>query len=260
MKVIPLQSGSKGNCYFVESGETKLLIDAGISMRQATLRMQSHNRDIQDATGLFITHDHSDHCRYVSDFGKRLNIPVHLTQKTYNVLSSPYRKSKKLNSSVQVRCFKAGETLQVGELKLHSIPTPHDAADGVAYILENELHRVGVLTDLGHAFAGLRDVLQSLDAVIIESNYDESLLNSSPYPEFLKQRIRGDGGHLSNEDSAKLLHHYGSPHLQWACLCHLSDENNCPDTAIRTHQNWLGEDFPLHVAKRHQVSNVLEVE
>ena len=256
MLIIPLQSGSKGNCYYIESDETKILVDAGITIRQARLRLEHHDKDLDSVTDLLVTHDHSDHCRYLADYSRRLNVRVHATKPTLNAIA---RRPKSTGTINNASCFQAGESLTVGDLKVHSIPTPHDAADGVAFVLENESHRVGILTDLGHAFAGLREVLQSLDAVIIESNYDEEMLRSGPYPEFLKQRIRGSGGHLSNEDSAKLIHTATNERLKWVCLCHLSDENNCPDTAIRTHQQWLGEDYPLHIAKRHEVSEVLEL-
>ena len=255
MLVIPLQSGSKGNCFYFEAGESKFLIDAGITIRQATQRLNSHGRDLSKVSALFVTHDHSDHSRYVVDYAKRLNITVHLTERTLQTVNRYSKKGPVPNAT----CFQAGESLCIGDIQIHSIPTPHDAVDGVAYVVEHENRRVGVLTDLGHVFSGLREVLQSLDAVIIESNYDESMLNIGPYPEFLKRRIRGNGGHLSNEDSAKLIHENAAERLQWICLCHLSDENNCPDTAIRTHQVWLGEDYPIYVAKRHQVSEIMRL-
>ena len=118
---------------------------------------------------------------------------------------------------------------------------------------------MGILTDLGHAFQGLKDVLQSLDAVIIESNYDQEMLESGPYPEHLKRRIKGEGGHLSNEDSAILLKRFASERLKWACLCHLSEENNEPDRARAIHDEILDGKFPIHVASRYDVSEVYEL-
>ncbi len=126
-------------------------------------------------------------------------------------------------------------------------------------MIEDHQHRVGILTDLGHAFDGLRSVLGSLDAVVLESNYDEALLENGSYPEFLKRRIRGPGGHLSNQEAAQLLHRHAGEQLQWICLCHLSGENNCPDVAIRTHQNWVGDDHPIFIAERQAVSRAMRV-
>jgi phosphoribosyl 1,2-cyclic phosphodiesterase len=115
------------------------------------------------------------------------------------------------------------------------------------------------LTDLGHVFEGLKEVLQSLDAVIIESNYDSQMLETGPYSESLKRRISGAGGHLSNEDTATLLRDVNSQRLRWACLCHLSEENNCPNRARKTHQNIVGNDLTIHVADRYGTSDVFEV-
>lgn len=255
MEVIPLQSGSKGNCYFVESADTRLLVDAGISPRQTVLRLAAHDRDIERIDGLIITHDHSDHCRYAGDLCHRFGLPVHLTARTLAALKPQTRELIEPASN----CFEAGESFSLGDFLVHSIPTPHDAADSVAYVLESTGQRLGILTDLGHAFGGLRDVLASLDAVVIESNYDDQMLDSSPYPDFLKRRIKGKGGHLSNEEAARLLHHHASQRLQWVCLCHLSGENNCPDLARETHQRWLGPTVPLFVADRSQASSPMKL-
>ena len=255
MKVIPLQSGSSGNCFFVETGQNRILIDAGISPKQISWRLQQHGRDIHGVDAVLVTHDHSDHSRYVGGLCGRFELPLYITAKTRLAIE----KGGSLPDHLTVNTFRAGESFEIGDLQVHSIPTPHDAIDGVAFVVEHDDKRLGILTDLGHVFGGLREVLQSLDAVIIESNYDEDLLNSGPYPEFLKRRIRGRGGHLSNVDSARLLHQSGTDRLQWVCLCHLSEENNSPDTAVRIHQNWLGEEYPIYVARRREVSDVLAI-
>ena len=238
----------------MEAGETRVLIDAGISPRQVALRLQQKHCSPDNIDALLLTHDHSDHARYVAKVCRRFQLPLYATAKTRSAIT----RNQTLDS-VTVNCFSAGDSFVVGDLMIHSVPTPHDAIDGVAYVLEHEDCRLGVLTDLGHVFHGLREVLESLDAVIIESNYDEDMLDTGPYPEFLKQRIRGKGGHLSNLDSAKLLHQCGTDKLQWICLCHLSEENNSTDTAIRVHQNWLGEQYPIYVARRRDASSIMKL-
>lgn len=255
MKVLPLQSGSSGNCFYVETDRTRILIDAGISPRQTSGRLQRHGRDIHSIDAVLLTHDHSDHSRYVSKVCGRFDLPLYVTQKTFSAIE----RKQDFPQSLEINRFKAGQSFQVGDLQIHSIPTPHDAIDGVAFVVEHESKRLGVLTDLGHAFNGLREILESLDAVIIESNYDDSLLDEGPYPEFLKRRIRGQGGHLSNLDSARLLHQGATERMQWICLCHLSEKNNSVETAIRIHQNWLGEQYPIYVARRKEASEVLEL-
>jgi phosphoribosyl 1,2-cyclic phosphodiesterase len=144
-------------------------------------------------------------------------------------------------------------------VRVQTIATPHDGADGVVFIVEHADQRIGILTDLGHVFPGLRDVLLSLDGVVIESNYDVNMLENGSYPERVKKRIRGKGGHLSNEEAADLLS--GTllfKRLKWACLCHLSEENNSPTKALATHRRRLGDSITLHVASRYGASEVME--
>ena len=262
MKVISLQSGSNGNCFYVETQDVRLLIDAGISARQAELRLAEHGREIRDVDALLITHDHSDHAKSMGVFQRKFGMPVYVTRRTL-AASQRYLKVSKME---RVRIFAAGSSISFGNVIVHSIPTPHDSAEGLAYVVEDQQHRVGILTDLGHAFDGLRDVLQSLDAVIIESNYDHRMLRDGCYPQRLKKRISGSGGHLSNDDSALLLKEALQqaedseyPRLQWACLCHLSEDNNCPEKAVQTHRDTLGEDFPIYVAARDGVGPIMEL-
>ena len=255
MKVISLQSGSNGNCFYVETGQVRLLFDAGISARIAEQRLASHGRDIRQVDALFITHDHSDHTRSLGVFQRKYQIPVYVTRKTLAAVN----RSARPGAMEQIRFFRAGDVCSVGGVQVHSVPTPHDSVDGVAFVVEDGQHRVGILTDLGHVFDGLREILQSLDAVVIESNYDEAMLESGPYPFYLKRRIRGSGGHISNREAAQLLSQYTSDRLKWACLCHLSEENNCPEVALRTHQQWLGDDVCLYIADRHCSVELMEL-
>ena len=255
MKVVSLQSGSNGNCFYVESGDTRLLFDAGISGKKAQERLAQHGRDIRDVDALFISHDHSDHTKAMGVFQRKFGMPIYITPRTLAAVNR-YQSIGKLQ---RVCLFSAGSSKSFGNVTVHSIPTPHDSVDGVAFVVEDNTHRVGILTDLGHAFEGLKEVLQSLDAVVIESNYDQEMLESGPYPAHLKRRIRGEGGHLSNEDSAILLKRFTSERLKWACLCHLSEENNEPDRAKATHDEILQGRIPIYVASRNGASEVYEL-
>ena len=143
-------------------------------------------------------------------------------------------------------------------MAIETIPTPHDGVDGVAVVIDDGRKRLGVLTDLGHVFADLPAVLGSLDAVLLESNYDPRMLAEGDYPPFLRKRIAGPGGHLSNVEAAELLARVNG-RLAWACLAHLSQENNRPELALRTHRKILGRPLPLYVASRHEALGVLEV-
>ena len=254
MKVVSLQSGSNGNCFFVESGDVSLVFDAGISGKQAEARLASHGREIREAAGLFISHDHSDHTRGMGVFSRKFDLPIYITRRTLNAVSR-----QKLGQLNRIRLFAAGDSISFGGVTVHTVPTPHDSVDGVAFVVEDHESRVGILTDLGHVFEGLKEVLESLDAVVIESNYDSQMLANGPYSESLKQRISGVGGHLSNEDSANLLKVANTDRLKWACLCHLSEENNDPNRAREIHQQILGDDLTIHVADRYGSSDVFEV-
>jgi phosphoribosyl 1,2-cyclic phosphodiesterase len=255
MKVITLQSGSNGNCIYVEAGGCRLLVDAGISGKQAELRLAEHGRSIRDVDAVLISHDHSDHAKCIGVFQRKFSLPVYVTAKTLGAAQS----RQALGELGEVRPFVAGDRLALDGLSVQTIPTPHDGIDGVAFVLDDGRRRLGVLTDLGHPFAGLGEVIASLDAVLLESNYDPEMLAGGVYPEFLKRRIAGLGGHISNDESAELIKAWASPKLQWVCLAHLSEQNNDPDLALAAHRRTVGESLEMIVASRYRVGDVLEV-
>ena len=159
----------------------------------------------------------------------------------------------------EIRTFVPGESLQLGGLTVETIPTPHDSVDSVGFVFDDGRDRLGVLTDLGHVFDDLTEVVHSLDAVLLESNYDPDMLAVGPYPEHLKQRIRGPGGHLSNHEAATLLQAAFQSRLRWACLAHLSEQNNEPQLALDTHRQIIGNGNSVTVASRYSVSPLQEV-
>ena len=254
MKIISLQSGSNGNCFYVETDGVRLLVDAGISGVQAEQRLAAHGRHIGDVDGLLISHDHRDHSRCLGIYQRKYGLPVYITGRTLAAV----RAYTKVGAVRDVRDFQAGATLQFGRVTVETVPTPHDAADGVGFIIDDGLRRLGILTDLGHVFGALPDVIASLDAVVLESNFDPDMLANGPYPAFLQERIRGPHGHLSNIEAAELLG-AGGRRLQWACLAHLSEDNNTPAVALRTHREVLGQQLALYVASRYEASEVFEV-
>jgi phosphoribosyl 1,2-cyclic phosphodiesterase len=255
MRIISLQSGSNGNCIYVEAGDISLLFDAGISGTQVRERLAQHGRDVGRVAGLVISHDHSDHCRSMGIYQRKFGLPVYVTAETFRAASARYR----LGEIDDVRRFHAGTTLRFNGVRVETIPTPHDGVDGVAFVIDDGRRRLGILTDLGHVFGELDAIIRSLDAVLLESNYDPEMLACGLYPEFLKRRIRGPHGHLSNVEAAELLLDSATKRLQWACLGHLSHDNNSPAVALATHRKILGSRLPLHVATRYQASEVMEV-
>jgi phosphoribosyl 1,2-cyclic phosphodiesterase len=255
MRIISLQSGSNGNSIYVEAGDARLLFDAGISGLQAQQRLAVHDRDIRDVDAVVISHDHSDHCRSLGIYQRKFGLPVHVTASTLAAAGGRYR----LGKLGAIRHFVAGETMRFGDVLIETVPTPHDGADGVAFVVDDGRHRLGIFTDLGHVFDGLADVIGSLDGVLLESNYDPQLLAGGPYPQFLKERIAGLGGHLSNVECARLLGEAANGRLQWACLGHLSEQNNEPELALRTHRRILGDRLPLYVASRYFATEAIDI-
>jgi phosphoribosyl 1,2-cyclic phosphodiesterase len=196
MKVISLQSGSNGNCIYVEAGGVKLLFDAGINAREVEGRLALHGRDVESVDAVLVSHDHVDHSRSMGILQRTFHLPIYATSKTYGMA-----KRFALGEIGDLRHFQSGETVKFGNVVVETIPTPHDAEDGVVFVVDDGKHRLGILTDLGHVFTGLADVIASLDAVLLESNYDPDLLTNCSRPEWLKKRIAGPGGHISNFDA-----------------------------------------------------------
>ena len=252
MVTFPLQSGSNGNCIYVEAEGIRLLLDAGISGKQAALRLAAHDREIRDVDALILSHDHGDHTRCAGIYQRKFGLPIYVTRPTLAACEWA------LGRIDDVRPFTAGATLEFGGVRVHTIRTPHDGVDGVAFIVEAEGRRLAILTDLGHPFDALADVLGSADAAYLESNYDPQMLATGWYPEFLKRRIRGDGGHLSNAEAAELVRRCGT-HMQWVTLSHLSENNNTPALAAETFHEVVGKDLPCHVASRYEVGEPREV-
>jgi len=253
MITFSLQSGSNGNAIYVEADGVRLLFDAGISGRQAALRMAAHGRDIREVDALILSHDHADHTRCAGIYQRKYGLPIHLTRKTHLHIR-PF-----LQPIKTVREFTAGETIDFASVRVHTIPTPHDAVDGVAFVVECEGKRLGILTDLGHPFEGLRRVLETCHAAYLESNHDVHMLINGLYPQWLKDRVAGPAGHLSNDQAAELLHCCGRHRPRWVALAHLSQENNTPELALDTAHRALGRSYPFSVASRHEVSPILEV-
>ena len=248
MEVITLQSGSAGNCVFVRSGETRVLFDSGISGSKAESRLAEYGYDIRDCNALVLSHEHWDHISSVGVFHRKFGLPVYANSRTWNAT----RSKPSVGCIGSPNHFVSGEPFQIGSLRIEPMRTPHDAIDGVCFVIEDAQsgQRFGLLTDLGHVFTGLQKVIGTLDAVLIESNYDDEMLRHGFYPQHLKNRIAGKAGHLSNDDAAQLLSECHAGQLQWVCLGHLSEHNNSPDVALATHRDRHGDRFAIFCADR----------
>jgi phosphoribosyl 1,2-cyclic phosphodiesterase len=199
-------------------------------MRSTKRFLARINEDIESIDGVLITHDHRDHIRSVEIFSRRFGLNIHATRKTLSAASHIIRPIQ----NERLRYFESGDRFEIGELRVQSVPIPHDAADTVGYVIEGGEKRLGIFTDLGEICTGLSDIASSLDVMMLEANYDETMLETSHYPLFLKRRIRGPYGHLSNADAATFLRDYPSARLGTVILSHRSEENNSPDVTIDT--------------------------
>lgn len=256
MEIITLQSGSSGNCVFVRSGDTRILFDAGISGIKAKSRLAEFGYDIHDCDALILSHEHSDHISGVGVFHRKFGLPVYANQRTWNAT-----RAKPSTGCIGLPYhFVTGQPFQIGSLRIETYRTPHDAIEGVCFVIEDVAsgQRFGLLTDLGHVFAGLHDIINTLDAVLIESNYDDAMLRYGPYPQHLKNRISGKGGHISNDDAAQLLDACDARRMQWVCLGHLSAHNNSPDVALDTHRERHGDRYSIFCADRDGATQLPE--
>ena len=252
MRVIALQSGSKGNCIYLEADNVRVLFDAGISGKRAQERLAYFHIDIRSIDALLISHDHIDHVSCAGVFNRKFGIPLWITQKTFKAASS------RIGEVKQVNYFTSGETIHFDGLNIETIKTPHDAVDGVCFVADDGKKRFGVCTDLGCVFNELPSVVQSVNGLLLESNYDPIMLRYGDYPPELQDRIRSSHGHLSNEEAAELLLHYGQ-NLETVMLGHISENNNTERQVVSTHKKILGKNFRAELAHYRTNSNCVYI-
>jgi phosphoribosyl 1,2-cyclic phosphodiesterase len=239
-----LASGSKGNAIFVSSARTRILVDAGLNGRETIDRLQMTRRMIRPQA-LLVSHEHIDHVRGLGVLSRRFDLPAYLTQGTLSRLPAS------AGRPVWAEVIRDGQPFMVGDLCVTAFKVPHDASEPVGFVIEHNGLRLGICTDLGTCTEAVERHLQGCQALIIEANHDPDLLWNGPYPGFLKQRVAGRYGHLSNRQTCDLL---GSLHhctLQTVVLAHLSEVNNTPAlvqhemTRLRAAPQWASVRFEL---------------
>ena len=221
-------SGSRGNSLLVESGDVRLLIDAGFSGRDLERRLAAVQVEPASISALLVTHDHGDHTRGMGVFARRWGTPLYLTAPTRAACA------RLLNGTERVHEYRSSEPVSFGTLVVEPFLTVHDAVDPVAVTVTETAtgEKLGIATDLGRATATVRHALRGCDLLLLEANHDEILLRDGPYPWSVKARIGGSHGHLSNRAAAELavdLYHAG---LAAVVLAHLSDSANEPGLAL----------------------------
>ncbi len=237
-----LGSGSSGNCSYLETGETRLLVDAGFSLRQIRERLASISRVPENLTGILVTHEHIDHVAGLEMLTRKLGIPVYCNRLTHEEIQLEQ------NFKFEARIFATGSSFEVGDILVDTFSIPHDAQDPVGFLVRTPTANVGFLTDLGHATNLVLERIRPAHALLLESNHDVKMLQDCPRrPWSLKQRILGRHGHLSNEAAAQAAQEIMSAGLRHLYLGHLSSECNRPEIAMRVMTERLEKIGAAHV-------------
>ena len=221
-----LGSGSSGNAAYLETGDTRLLVDCGFSARQIKQRLATINRIPDRLDGILITHEHTDHVAGLKHLAAKLGIPIYCNRHTSEEISRIHE------TAFDFRLFDTGQSFEVGEVGVDTFSVPHDAIDPVGFLLHTPKGRIGVLTDLGHGTRLVADRVRTANVLLLETNHDVDLLRDCPHrPWHLKQRIMGRHGHLSNEGAAEFAETFLHADLHHIFCVHLSGECNTPELA-----------------------------
>jgi phosphoribosyl 1,2-cyclic phosphodiesterase len=222
--ITSLNSGSNGNCYYVGNGQEAVLVDAGLSCRETEIRMTRLGLSMDKVKAIFISHEHTDHIRGLEALSRKYQLPVYITPKT--------KQYGRLNlDSHLVQSFQAYEPVLIGGLSVTAFPKWHDASDPHSFTVDFEGIKVGVFTDIGAPCENVTAFFEQCDAIFLEANYDDELLEQGYYPQHLKRRIRGNKGHMSNKQALDLFIAHKPPFMRLVLLSHLSKDNNSPQLA-----------------------------
>jgi phosphoribosyl 1,2-cyclic phosphodiesterase len=246
MKVWVLGSGSSGNAVLLESGDTRVLVDAGFGPRTLARRIKLAGVDAASIAACIITHDHSDHVGGAAKAAERWGWQLFATEGTVSAVDL---------GETPVTTFASGDTLRVGSFEIQTVATPHDAAEPIGLVatsIDNGA-RAAICYDIGFASDGVRALCDAVDVLVLEANHDEGMLWAGPYPPWLCQRIAGKKGHLSNRAAAAVARDAVTPQLAHVVLAHLSETNNSPALADRTVRSALRKTaFKGRLSTSHQ--------
>ncbi|UEG50719.1 MBL fold metallo-hydrolase [Ferruginibacter lapsinanis] len=250
LHITSLNSGSNGNCYYVGNATDAVLIDVGISCRETEIRMKQLGLSLKTIKAIFVSHEHTDHIKGVSTLAHKYSVPVYITDATAK--NGP-RLIKHLSKP-----FIADQPVTVGNLEITGFTKQHDAADPHSFIIRHNEITVGVFTDIGTVCKQVIRYFKQCHAVFLEANYDETLLENGGYPIYLKNRIRGGQGHLSNKEALELFIEHRPSFMTHLLLSHLSKDNNSPQLAEELFKKHAG-DTNIIVASRYQATDVITI-
>ena len=254
LKFVSLGSGSSGNCYFLYTENGGLMIDVGIGVRALKKHFHDYGLSLPQIKCILLTHDHADHVKSVGSISHDYKLPVYTTAKVHRGILNNYCVRHKIESNL-ARVIEKGTTFTLGDFQITPFDVPHDSADNVGYKIVCEGVVFCLITDIGH-----------VNYLVLEANHDVEMLLGGTYPAYLKSRILGEKGHLSNKECGEVLAKNATPRLRQVWLCHLSEENNHPELArktveqvLREHGIIAGVDFMVEVLKRKSPTGIYEL-
>lgn len=262
LRFISFGSGSSGNCYMLFTDTEALLIDVGVGSRILKKHLRDRGLCFPSKTYILVTHDHADHVKNVGSLSNDKQFNVYTTQLVHRGIDHNYSIRHKVKA--ELRCYvEVDKTYEIGSFAVTPFSVPHDSTDCVGYEIKYRDIVFSIITDVGHVTERIKQVISSANYLVIESNHDEEMLHSGPYPAVLKARVASSIGHLSNKDCGEALAENATPILRHVWLCHLSEENNHPELARKTVESILrdrgivvGVDFILDVLKRKVPSEI----
>ena len=252
LQIASLNSGSNANCYYIGNENEAVLIDAGLSCRETDKRMKRLGLDIRAVKAVFISHEHADHIAGLQVLSKKYKLPVYITQNTLR--NCGFEIETGLTFS-----FIHGEPVSIGNLSIIPFIKSHDADDPHSFIVSNKKVHIGVITDIGYACKHVIKHFKLCDAVFLESNYCEQMLENGSYPLHLKRRISSRRGHLSNDQALELFLKHKPDNLQLLILSHLSQNNNHPDIVNKLFTQHAG-GVKVIIASRHKETELFSIE
>ncbi len=254
MKIQVIASGSKGNCTYIESNNTRILIDAGVNYSRIKKALEKIDVDINSINGIIISHTHSDHISGLSSIVKKIDVPVFIKEELYSEI-------RKIIPSENIIIVE--ENLFLQDFNIDYINASHDVP-AFGFIISDNKHKILYLTDTGYINRKYYPLIENLDAYIIESNHDEEMLMEGPYPYILKQRVISDKGHLSNKYTGKCLNKSIGNKTKCIILAHLSENNNTPELALEQvkgeiKNNKYNDKLDIIIAKQHEETEMVEI-
>lgn len=260
-KFCNLYSGSSGNCSYVGTDNFNILIDCGESQKKIKDGLESIGQDISKIDAIIVTHEHNDHIKNLGAISKKYNIPVYANKKTFDSMPE----QTQLINDENKKIFKTNDYFEIGDLKIYPFHIPHDAADPCGYNIYNNDNKISIATDIGHIDNSILNKLEGSKFLLLESNYEPEILKYAKYPYYLKKRIAGPNGHLSNQEAGDTIVKLMNSGVNNIMLGHLSKQTNFPELAYKTVMDEIinnkinNNNLTVNVASRIKPSNIIQI-